>query len=401
MMKTSKLKEAAAVYGTPLYVYDLDIIRKQYLELKNSMKKIPNLKIYFAAKALSNISILKYFKGLGTGLETSSIEEVKIGLLCGFKKHEILYSPNGVSLEEITEAHKLGVNLNLDSLESIEEFVERYKGLDISIRINPNIYAGGNEKISVGHKDSKFGISEDKLSRLIKIEDDKKMTISGIHVHTGSDILKNEELELTVNKIFKIARRFRNVKNINLGGGIKVPYFNGDSETDLKAYSKVIFREMDKYRLETNRNIQIQIEPGKFLTSESGFFLTRVNNVKNSYNKDYAQINSGFNHFIRPTLYNSYHEIINLSNHNDDLHKYNVVGYICEKDTFANERIISRLNVGDLICFKNAGAYCFSMTSNYNSRIKPAEVCLLNDEIKLIRKRETLENLINNQIDIF
>ena len=400
-MKTSKLKEAAAVFGTPLYVYDLDIIRKQYLELKNSMKKIPNLKIYFAAKALSNISILKYFKGLGTGLETSSIEEVKIGLLCGFKNHEILYSPNGVSIEEITEAHKLGVNLNLDSLECIEDFVERNKGLDISIRINPNIYAGGNEKISVGHKDSKFGISEDKLSRLIKIEDEKKLTISGIHVHTGSDILKNEELELTVNKIFKIARRFRNVKNINLGGGIKVPYFNGDSETDLEAYSKVIFREMDKYRLETNRNIQIQIEPGKFLTSESGFFLTKVNNVKNSYNKDYAQINSGFNHFIRPTLYNSYHEIINLSNHNDDLHKYNVVGYICEKDTFANERIISRLNVGDLICFKNAGAYCFSMTSNYNSRIKPAEVCLLNDEIKLIRERETLENLINNQIDIF
>ena len=206
-MKTSKLKEAAAVFGTPLYVYDLDIIRKQYLELKNSMKKIPNLKIYFAAKALSNISILKYFKGLGTGLETSSIEEVKIGLLCGFKNHEILYSPNGVSIEEITEAHKLGVNLNLDSLECIEDFVERNKGLDISIRINPNIYAGGNEKISVGHKDSKFGISEDKLSRLIKIEDEKKLTISGIHVHTGSDILKNEELELTVNKIFKIARR--------------------------------------------------------------------------------------------------------------------------------------------------------------------------------------------------
>ena len=326
MIKVSKLKEAISKYGTPLYVYDLDIIEKQYIELKNSMSNIKDLKIYFAAKALSNISILNYFKSLGTGLETSSIEEVKIGLKCGFNKDDILYSPNGVGLEEIIEANNLGVKLNLDSLESIEAFTENYSGREISIRINPDIYAGGNERISVGHRDSKFGISEDKLSRLVKIEEEGKLIVSGIHVHTGSDILKNEELELTVNKIFKIARKFKNLKSINLGG---------------------------------------------------------------------------FNHFIRTTLYNSYHEIIKLNNNNDEKETYNVVGYICEKDTFAQQRTINKLKVGDLICFKNAGAYCFSMSSNYNSRVKPAEACIINNKIKLIRKRETVENLLKNQINIF
>ena len=350
---------------------------------------------------MSNISILNYFKSLGTGLETSSIEEVKIGLKCGFNKDDILYSPNGVGLEEIIEANNLGVKLNLDSLESIEAFTENYSGREISIRINPDIYAGGNERISVGHRDSKFGISEDKLSRLVKIEEEGKLIVSGIHVHTGSDILKNEELELTVNKIFKIARKFKNLKSINLGGGIKVPYFDGDSKTDLKEYSNVICRELDKFTLETNKDIQIMLEPGKFLTSESGFFLTKVNNIKKSYNTKFVQVNSGFNHFIRPTLYNSYHEIIKLNKDNDEKETYNVVGYICEKDTFAQQRTINKLKVGDLICFKNAGAYCFSMSSNYNSRVKPAEACIINNKIKLIRKRETVENLLKNQINIF
>ena len=227
------------------------------------------------------------------------------------------------------------------------------------------------------------------------------MIVSGIHVHTGSDILKNEELELTVNKIFKIARKFKNLKSINLGGGIKVPYFDGDSKTDLKEYSNVICRELDKFTSETNRNIQIILEPGKFLTSESGFFLTKVNNIKKSYNTKFAQVNSGFNHFIRPTLYNSYHEIIKLNKDNDEKETYNVVGYICEKDTFAQQRTINKLKVGDLICFKNAGAYCFSMSSNYNSRVKPAEACIIDNKIKLIRKRETVENLLKNQINIF
>ena len=346
MIKVSKLKEAVFEYGTPLYVYDLDIIEKQYID-------------------------------------------------------DILYSPNGVGLEEIIEANNLGVKLNLDSLESIEAFTENYSGREISIRINPDIYAGGNERISVGHRDSKFGISEDKLSRLVKIEEEGKLIVSGIHVHTGSDILKNEELELTVNKIFKIARKFKNLKSINLGGGIKVPYFDGDSKTDLKEYSNVICRELDKFTLETNKDIQIMLEPGKFLTSESGFFLTKVNNIKKSYNTKFVQVNSGFNHFIRPTLYNSYHEIIKLNKDNDEKETYNVVGYICEKDTFAQQRTINKLKVGDLICFKNAGAYCFSMSSNYNSRVKPAEACIINNKIKLIRKRETVENLLKNQINIF
>lgn len=400
-MKISKLKEAANQFGTPLYIYDLDIIKNQYIKLMESMKNLSNFKIYFAAKALSNISILKYFKKLGSGLETSSIEEVEIGLKCGFKKEEIIYSPNGVSLEELSNAQSLGVKINLDSIESIKDFTKKFKDQSISVRINPGIYAGGHEKISVGHKDSKFGIPENKLSELIRIEEKQSVIISGIHVHTGSDILKNKELELTVKKIFKIAKQFKNLKRINLGGGIKVPYFNGDSQTDLSEYSNVIFSELKKFELDTKKKIEIILEPGKFLTSESGFFITKVNYIKKSYKTKFAQIDTGFNHLIRPTLYNSYHEIVNLSSELNESEDYDIVGYICEKDTFAEKRSLKKLKNGDLICFKNSGAYCFSMSSNYNSRIKPAEVCLVNNEIKLIRKRETIKNILENQIDIF
>lgn len=400
-MNIKKLKDAAYIFGTPLYVYDLSIIESQYKKLQNAFKSLDNYKVHFASKSLSNISILKFIKNLGLGLDAVSLEEIKTGIKCGFKKHEILYTPNGVNFSEILEAKSLGVKINLDSIESIKEFSNQCPNQSISIRINPGIYAGGNDNISVGHSNSKFGIPEEFIKDLIIMDQEDKIKVTGLHIHTGSDIIKNNQFDEGVKKIFSIATKFKRIESIDLGGGIKIPYFTGDTETNLKDYASIIEKEYKKFKNKTGKELKLIFEPGKFLVSDSGYFITKVNYIKKANNNCFAQVNSGFNHFIRPTLYKSYHEVINLSNPNDQKEEYTIVGYICEKDTFAEKRKVSRISKDDILCFKNAGAYGYNMSSNYNSRLKPAEVCIHNNELKKIREEEKLEDLFKNQIDIF
>lgn len=395
------LKEAALKFGTPIYLYDLKIIENQFDKLNKELSVLENYKIHFAAKSLSNISILKFIKNMGAGLDAVSIEEVMIGLKCGFNKDEILYTPNGVSFEEIKQAFKLGVKINLDSIESIKDFVNEFGNQSITVRINPGIYAGGNDNVSVGHSESKFGIPEERIDELLDIEKKGKVKITGLHIHTGSDITKNNQFKDGIMKIFSIARDFRNIESIDLGGGIKIPYYKNDTLTNLNDYVKEVSKELKKFELEFNKKLKLIFEPGKFLVSDCGFFITKVNYIKSTKTKDFLQVDSGFNHLLRPTLYGSHHEIINLSNPAGKKKEYDVVGYICEKDTFAEKRKISETSIGDLICFKNAGAYGFNMSSNYNSRLKPAEVCIYNNKIFKIREAQSLKDLLIGQIDIF
>ena len=400
-MNIKKLEEAAYNFGTPVYVYDLSIIENQYRKLQNAFKNLNNYKVHFASKSLSNISILKFIKNLGLGLDAVSLEEIKTGIICGFNKDEILYTPNGVDFSEIQEAKSIGVKINLDSLESIKEYSKHYPNQSISIRINPGIYAGGNENISVGHSNSKFGIPEEFLEDLVMMDEESKIKVTGLHIHTGSDIIKNNQFEEGIKKIFSIATKFESIESIDLGGGIKIPYFSGDTETNLEDYATIIEIEYEKFKNKTGKELKLIFEPGKFLVSDAGYFITKVNYIKKSNNNCFAQVNSGFNHFIRPTLYKSYHEVVNLSNPSDQKEEYTIVGYICEKDTFAEKRKVSRISKDDILCFKNAGAYGFNMSSNYNSRLKPAEVCIHNNMLKKIREEEQLEDLFKNQIDIF
>ena len=395
------LKEAALKFGTPIYLYDLKIIENQFDKLNKELSVLENYKIHFAAKSLSNISILKFIKNMGAGLDAVSIEEVMIGLKCGFNKDEILYTPNGVSFEEIKQAFKLGVKINLDSIESIKDFVNEFGNQSITVRINPGIYAGGNDNVSVGHSESKFGIPEERIDELLDMEKKGKVKITGLHIHTGSDITKNNQFKDGIMKIFSIARDFRNIESIDLGGGIKIPYYKNDTLTNLNDYVKEVSNELKKFELEFNKKLKLIFEPGKFLVSDCGFFITKVNYIKSTKTKDFLQADSGFNHLLRPTLYGSHHEIINLSNPEGKKKEYDVVGYICEKDTFAEKRKISETSIGDLICFKNAGAYGFNMSSNYNSRLKPAEVCIYNNKILKIREAQSLKDLLKGQIDIF
>ena len=400
-MNIKKLKEAEIKFGNPLYVYDLSIIENQFKELKNGFRNIKNFKINFAAKSLSNISILKFLKKLGAGLDTVSIEEVKIGLICGFNNEDITFTPNGISFNEIEEAYNLKVKINLDSLESIKDFSKKYSSYPISIRVNPNILSGGNKNVSVGHDESKFGIPQDYLDEIAEMENKKNIIIEGIHIHTGSDIVELDNFQEAFKKIFLVAKKFKNVKILNFGGGLKIPYFEGDSKTNILNLSNSIKKLINDNSFVTENNLKIILEPGKFLVGESGYFLTKVNYLKKTPNKVFVQVNSGFNHFIRPIFYDSYHEIINITNPNDKEYEYDVVGYVCEQDNFALKRKISNVRKGDVLCFKNAGAYCSSMSSNYNSRIKPAEICIWENKLLKIKERENLNNILKGQIDIF
>ena len=382
-------------------MYDLKTIENQFDKLNKELSVLENYKIHFAAKSLSNISILKFIKKMRAGLDAVSIEEVMIGLKCGFNKDEILYTPNGVSFEEIKQAFKLGVKINLDSIESVKDFVNEFGNQSITVRINPGIYAGGNDNVSVGHSKSKFGIPEERIDELLDMEKKGKIKITGLHIHTGSDITKNNQFKEGIKKIFSIARDFKNIESIDLGGGIKIPYFKDDTSTNLNDYVKEVSKELKKFELEFNKKLKLIFEPGKFLVSDCGFFITKVNYIKSTKTKDFLQVDSGLNHLLRPTLYGSHHEIINLSNPAGKKKEYDVVGYICEKDTFAEKRKIPKTSVGDLICFKNAGAYGFEMSSNYNSRLKPAEVCIYNNKILKIREAQSLNDLLIGQIDIF
>lgn len=399
-MKSETLLNIANEFGSPVYVYNAHKIEEQYKRLTSAFNKVKKLKINYAAKALSNISVLKLMNSLGAGLDTVSIQEVKLGLIAGFNAKDIIYTPNGVSLEEIEDVSKLGTQINIDNLSILEQFGSKHPDIPVCIRINPHVMAGGNTNISVGHIDSKFGISIHQIPHILRIVKNTGMRINGIHMHTGSDILDIEVFLYASEILFETAKSFNNLEFIDFGSGFKVPYKKGDVETNIEEFGEKLTARFKTFCKNYGREITLAFEPGKFLVSEAGFFLTKVNAIKQTTSTVFAQIDSGFNHLIRPMLYGAQHEIENISNPNGKERFYSVVGYICETDTFANNRRISEINEGDILAFKNAGAYCFSMSSNYNSRYRPAEVLWLNDKSHLIRKRETFDDLLNNQISI-
>lgn len=399
-MKNDTLLQIASDFGSPVYVYDSEKIASQYKRLTSAFNKVKHLKINYAVKALSNISVLKLFKTLGSGLDTVSIQEVKLGLAAGFSPDQIIYTPNGVSLEEIEMAAQLGVQINIDNLSILEQFGTRHPKTPVCVRINPHVMAGGNTNISVGHIDSKFGISIHQLPHLFRIVENTKMNINGIHMHTGSDILDIDVFLYASEILFDTATHFKDLEFIDFGSGFKVPYKEGDIETNIEELGKKLSKRFNQFCKDYGRDLTLAFEPGKFLVSEAGFFLTKVNVVKQTTSTVFAQVDTGFNHLIRPMLYGSQHEIKNISNPKGRERFYSVVGYICETDTFANNRRINEITESDILCFKNAGAYCFTMSSNYNSRYRPAEVLWHKNEAHLIRKRETFDDILKNQIEI-
>jgi diaminopimelate decarboxylase len=399
-MEDNTLLQIAKDFGSPVYVYDAEKIKYQYRRLTSAFSKVKKLKLNYAVKALSNISVLKLFNQLGSGLDTVSIQEVQLGLKAGFKPEDIIFTPNGVSLAEIEKAAKLGIQINIDNLSILEQFGTKHPKTPVCIRINPHVMAGGNTNISVGHIDSKFGISIHQIPHLLRIVENTNMNINGIHMHTGSDILDIDVFLYASEILFDTAKNFKNLEFIDFGSGFKVPYKLGDIETNIEELGEKLTQRFNEFCKDYGKPLTLAFEPGKFLVSEAGYFLTKVNVVKQTTSTVFAQVDSGFNHLIRPMLYGSQHEIINISNPSGRERFYSVVGYICETDTFANNRRINEITEDDILAFKNAGAYCYSMASNYNSRYRPAEVLWYNKKSHLIRKRETFDDILNNQVEI-
>ncbi|MGB9745360.1 MAG: diaminopimelate decarboxylase [Bacteroidales bacterium] len=390
--------ELCKKYGTPLFVYDTSIMERQYNALTEAFKTCP-LRIHYACKALSNLNVLRFFSRLGAGLDAVSLQEVELGIMAGFAPQDIMFTPNGVSFDEIKSAVEKGVRVNIDNLSILEQFGDAYgSNVPVGIRINPHIMAGGHDKISTGHIDSKFGISVHQIAHVHRIVDAYSIRIHGIHMHTGSDILDPDVFMRGAEILLETARQFPDLEYIDFGSGFKVPYKPDDYYTDIQSFGHVLSRRFRQFSKEYGRKLELIFEPGKFLVSEAGFFLVKVNVIKQTTSTVFAGVDSGFNHLIRPMFYDAYHHILNISRPQKKPRLYTVVGYICETDTFAWNRRIPEIHEGDILCFLNAGAYCYSMSSNYNSRLRPAEVLLYQGKDYLITRRETLDDLIRNQI---
>ncbi len=394
------LLQLVSEFDAPLYVYDENKIKSQIQKLKEAFSHFP-VKFHYAAKALSNIHILKLIQQEGMGLDAVSIQEVRLGLMAGYNPQDILFTPNCISMEEIKMAVELGVKINIDNLPLLEQFGNEYGNTyPIAIRINPHILAGGNFNISTGHIDSKFGISIHQLRHVKKLIQIFDLQVEGLHMHTGSDILDVDVFLRGTELLFEYALEFPDLKFIDFGSGFKVAYKKKDNVTDIKTLGRQMKIQYDAFCQTYGRAIEIHFEPGKYIVSESGYFLVKVNTVKQTTSSVFVGVDSGFNHLIRPMLYQAYHYITNVSNSNGTSKIYSVVGYVCETDTFAWDRQLPEVREGDILCFHNAGAYGYMMSSNYNSRFRPAEVLVNGNNHRLIRRRETLEDLLATQVDL-
>lgn len=392
------IEKLAKEYSLPLYVYNFDTITEQYRKMEEAFSDC-NFRIKYACKANSNLSILHHIRNLGGGLDTVSIQEVRLGKEAGFKPEEILYTPNSVSLEEIKEAVDEGVRINIDNISILEQFGHEYGSqVPVCIRINPHVLAGGNSKIQTGHIDSKFGISIHQMRHTLRVIKANNIRVEGIHMHTGSDILDPDAFLNGLNILLDSAFEFENLNYIDFGSGFKVAYRSDDVTTDLQELGRKVSARFNEFCKEYGKDLELWCEPGKFLVSESGYFLMQTNVIKHTVATVFAGVDSGFNHMIRPMFYDAHHEIVNVSNPGGTSRIYSIVGYICETDTFASDRKLNEVREGDILAIKNAGAYAFSMSSNFNSRFRPAEVLIKDKKTWLIRKRETFEDLTRHQI---
>lgn len=399
-LSPAQLAQLATEFGTPLYVYHAEKIREQYQKLTTAFSN-SNTVFFYACKALTNINILKYIQSLGANIDCSSVNEVKLALHAGFPPGRILYTSNGIAFNEIEEAKDLGVIINIDSLSNLEKFGQKFRhSYPVGLRLRPNIMAGGNLKISTGHEKSKFGIPVDQVDKILAVVEQYNLHISDLHIHTGSEIKDVEIFVKGIEVLFNIIPHFKELEFIDLGGGFKVPYKEGDVETDINLLAQKVKEAFASYPNPGGKPLQVWFEPGKFLVSECGYLITQVNVMKETAAASFVSVNSGFNHLIRPMFYDAYHQIANISNPEGPEKKYAVVGNICETDTFAWDRTLHEVREGDYLVFYNAGAYGFEMSSNFNARFKPAEVLVIDGKAHLIRRRDELEDLLRNQLPV-
>ncbi|MCI5867800.1 MAG: diaminopimelate decarboxylase [Methanosphaera sp.] len=397
----------AEEYKTPLYVIDEQKVRSNYQKLYNAFSsKYEDLHMCYAAKANTSLAVMKILEDEGSYIDAVSPGEIYTALLAGFTPDRIVFTGNNVTDEELLYAHQAGVMINLDSISALERLskIEGTEGKEISIRVNPMVEAGHHEHCITGGPKSKFGIKEEEAVEVYQKAVELGFKPVGMHSHIGSEILESEPFMLAVETMMDIAGRVHkeagiDFKFLDFGGGFGIPYEPTEDELDLEVFTTDIIK-LFREKLEEHDlgSPAMYIEPGRFLVGNAEVLLTRVNTIKNSYRK-FAGVDCGFGTLLRPTMYGSYHHIVVANNMNaEDVEEIDIAGNLCESgDLFARDRMMPELKEGDLLAILNAGAYAYSMASQYNSRPRPAEVMVNGDQVDVIRKREKYSDLFNGQ----
>ena len=399
--------ELAHEYGTPLYVVDENRIRENYQRLYGAFsEEYPHFQLFYAAKANTNLAVMRILEAEGSGIDAVSPGEIYTALLAGFTPERILYTGNNVTDSELKFALSSGVRINLDSISALERLAQLPKaaGAEISFRVNPRVGAGHHDHCITGGDLSKFGVMEEEAVHAYQQAMDLGFKPVGIHAHIGSGILDPEPFKLAVQTLMDVAGRVHSEAGVHLefidfGGGLGIPYQPQESELDLKEFSREItalFKEK-LYQYDLGNPIMC-LEPGRYLVGDASYLLVRVNTVKQSYRK-FIGVDAGFNTLLRPTMYGSYHHIVVADQVGAEATEtVDIAGNICESgDLFARDRPLPPIKEGDLLAILNAGAYAFSMSSQYNSRPRPAEVLVNQGETELIRERETFADLLSKQ----
>jgi diaminopimelate decarboxylase len=380
-------------FGSPLYVYEAATIRRQQRRLTEAFAGI-DLRLLYACKANSNPAIIRLVHSLGIGIDAVSSFEVELAVRCGVPVSDILYTPNCVSFEEIDEVVGRGVLVNIDNISVLERFGQRHADTPCAIRINPHILAGGNAHIQTGHIDSKFGISIHQMRHVLRIVRAYGMKIVGLHMHSGSDIVDARTFLTGADILFNAALEFPDLRFLDFGSGFKVPYKPDDIATDVEALGEAMTVRFREFCDEYGRPLELWFEPGKFLVSESGTLLVTATVLKQTPSCVFIGTDSGLHHLIRPMFYDAYHAIVNADRTEGTERIYTVVGCICETDTFGVDRRMIETREGDILAIRNAGAYGYAMANNYNFRPRPAEVLVDNGAARLIRRRESVDEML-------
>ena len=406
-----QLIEYGKQYQTPVYVYDGDLIVKKFQKFNTAYKDAYGaVKIFYAVKANTNLSIIALLKKAGAHAECISMGEIKMAQRAGHQGKDILFTASSKSHEELTYAVQNDVVINLDSLgdlTNLQTVCEQLrKKAKISFRINPDVDPKTHRHISTGHKFSKFGIlfeNDEIIEAYRRAKADSNLEILGIHSHIGSQITDAEPFERNVLLVTEAVKRLKKelgieLRFINLGGGLGIPYRDGEKPLEPEYVAKKVSDLVKRELKDTGYLPELWLEPGRYFVGDAGFLVARVNSVKHTPYKHFINVDTGFNHLVRPILYQAHHRV-RVLNGSGKPETFDIAGNICETgDILAHDRVLPTPKPGDYVVFMDAGAYGFSMASEYNSFLLPAEILVRGNQVDVIRKRETFEDLLRNQV---
>ena len=391
-------------YGSPLYIYNEDILRTRCKEMKN-LVTYPHFTPHYSIKANTNIHLLKIIREEGLHADVMSPGEIYLALESGFKPEELFFIPNNVVPEDMLFAIQKGVTISVDSLDQLDLYGQLNPGGKVAIRFNPGVGAGHCEKVVTGGKKTKFGINPEYIPEVKRILETYNLTLVGINQHIGSLFMDSRPYIESLSSILDIAHNFDDLEFIDLGGGFGIPYHKqeGEARLDIAKLGKALDPILHNFAKEYGKAIQFQIEPGRYIPCESCILLGSVTSTKTNADNHYIGTDIGFNVLQRPIMYDSHHDIEIYSKENKQvaLSPFTVVGNICESgDILAKDRMLPHATSrGDLLAMMDAGAYGYCMASCYNQRFRPAEILIRsNGEVKQIRKRDTFEDLIKNML---